>query len=375
MKNALYYSFKLLPLLLLCFLILTSCNDNPQSTTTNNKAYEDIDTMVASIKEDFEIVGLNYAILINGKLVHKNTMGIANIEQQVPMTIDKLFAVASISKLFSSTALHVLLKSKGRNVNETVGDFLPDQNLPESWKKLTLKQLLSHTSGIPDQIDYQIYLAPESDDFVIKQLYDKPFSSEPGEKNKYNATGFLLIRMIIEELSGQNFEVHMQEKYFNEFNLTKANYAGFKQIVSDRVTSYRKVEERFELFPLSYAPPMYAAAGLNIDIGELTVWFQEVLNESMLSQSELIDIWTPVKLNNGKNGAFGLGWDTYSLKKGWFATGHGGAGISSLRHYWNAKSSKTVTVILLTNGASNWIEMPDDINLKIAMRVLPEISE
>lgn len=72
------------------------------------------------------------------------------------MTIDNIFPIASISKLFSSIALHKLLTINNRNVNETVADFLPDRkDLPESWRKVTLKQLLSHTSGIPDQIDYQ----------------------------------------------------------------------------------------------------------------------------------------------------------------------------------------------------------------------------
>lgn len=88
------------------------------------------------------------------------------------------------------------------NVDETVGEFLPERtDLPASWRKLTLKQLLFHTSGIPDQIDYQIYLAPESEVNVIRELKEKPFSSEPETASKYNATGFLLIRIIIEKLA------------------------------------------------------------------------------------------------------------------------------------------------------------------------------
>ena len=67
----------------------------------------------------------------------------------------------SISKLFSSVALYKLLASSKRDISETVGDFLPNRtDLPSSWRSLTLKQLLSHTSVIPDQIDYQIFLAP-----------------------------------------------------------------------------------------------------------------------------------------------------------------------------------------------------------------------
>ena len=108
-------------------------------------------------------------------------MVLANAQLKVPMKLDNSFPVASISKLFSSIALHRLLRIHNRSVDETIGELLPNRkDLPESWRKLTLKQLLSHTSGIPDQIDYQIYLAPESDEYVIKSLKNKPFSSNPG---------------------------------------------------------------------------------------------------------------------------------------------------------------------------------------------------
>jgi CubicO group peptidase (beta-lactamase class C family) len=206
-----------------CFLI--SCQ---QKSKTNGEAtvFDKTDVYVEKMMDSLDIVGLNYCVLIDGKVMHKKAMGLANLEHQVPMTLDKLFAVASISKLFSSTALHRLLKDKNRSVDETVGEYLPNRkDLPESWQILTLKHLLTHTSGIPDQIDYQIYLAPESDEFVIDGLKDKPFTSVPGETTKYNATGFMLVRMIIEELAGQDFETHIQENYFDQFRLFVSNVA------------------------------------------------------------------------------------------------------------------------------------------------------
>ncbi|MFT5168491.1 MAG: CubicO group peptidase (beta-lactamase class C family) [Saprospiraceae bacterium] len=346
-----------------------SSNNNDTVTET---IFDKTDAYVEKMMDSLEIIGLNYAVLIDGKVTHKKSMGVANIEHQVPMNLDHLFAVASISKLFSSTALHRLLKSKNRNIKEAVGAFLPNRNgLPDSWRKLSLKQLLSHTSGMPDQIDYEIYLAPESEEYVIEGLKDKPFSSPSGDANKYNATGFLLVRMIIEALAEQDFETHMQENYFDKFNLAKANYGGFKKVVPNRVKSYRMVGENLEMFPLNYSPPMYAAAGLNINIDELVLWIQAVLAEKIVSKEYLTSIWTPVKLNNGNDGYFGLGWETNQLENKLWATGHGGAGISSIRHYWKEDAPGTVTVILLTNGARNWVQMPDDVNMGIAKYFMP----
>jgi CubicO group peptidase (beta-lactamase class C family) len=346
---------------------LTNCKNQTINKNKTNAIFEKTDKYVEKMIDSSGIIGLNYAILMDGKLLHEKAFGLANLDLKVPMTTDKLFAVASMSKMFSSIALHKLLQENDRNVSETVGEFLPKRtDLPATWRKLTLKQLLSHTSGIPDQIEYQIYLAPDSDSFVIESMKGKPFSSQPGTEAKYNATGFLLIRIIIEKLANQDFESYMQEKYFDKLQLHKANYGGFKKVVLNRVKSYRNVNNELQLFPLNYALPMYAAAGLNINMQELIVWFQSLLKEEVLTIKQLKNIWTPVKLNNNNDGYFGQGWVARKLQDGYRMTGHGGAGISAFAHYWNEETTKNITVIVLTNGARNWTVRPEQINAEIA---------
>ncbi|MDD7885473.1 serine hydrolase [Flavivirga sp. 57AJ16] len=357
-------------LYLLIIISFTSCKNKTEHNSkslTKNSIYEQTDAYVNKMMDSLGIIGLNYAILLNKEVVHQKTFGLSNLDLQVAMKQDNLFPVASISKLFSSTALNKLLKTKDRSINETVGQILPERtDLPLSWRNLTIKQLLSHTSGMPDQIDYQIFLNPENDEFVIEALKDKPFVFEPNESTRYCATGFLLLRMVFEKVSGQNFEAYMKENYFEKFDLTSAEYGGFLKTIPNRVTSYRTVNGQLELFPLGYSPSMYAAAGLNINIEDLTKWIQYVLNEKIMNKEKLSTIWKPVILNNGKPGYFGLGWETYKLKNNIWMTGHGGAGISSVRHYWKTDSDETVTIILLTNGARNWLQTPDDINMTIA---------
>jgi len=358
-------------------LFYSSCQSKEKPIKTNDVSiFDKTDTYVEKMMDSLDIIGLNYAILIDGKVVHKGTKGLANIEHNVPMKPDHLFAVASLSKLFSSTALHSLLISNNRNVNETVGDFLPNRfDLPESWRALTLKHLLSHTSGIPDQIDYDIFLAPESESFVIDALKDKPFSSEPDETNKYNATGFMLVCTVIEALANQDFETYMKRNYFDKYGLSKANYGGFKKVVPNRVTSYRMVENNLELFPLNYSSPMYAGAGLNINIDELILWMQAVLNYEILPKPYLDNVWEPVKLNSGDTGYFGLGWEAYKFDDKIAINGHAGGGIVSLLHYRTADYPNGLTIILLTNGAKNWVQMPHDVNMGIASYFIPEILD
>jgi len=341
------------------------------SQSVHSQVFNKTDGYLQSMMDRLKIVGLNYAVLIDNKVVHKKSFGVANAQLQVPMKLSNSFPVASISKMFSSIALHKLLSIHNRSVNETVAEFLPKRtDLPESWRKLSLKQLLSHTSGVPDQIDYQIYLAPKSEKFVIDGMKNKPFSSVPGTEVKYNATGFLLVRIIIEKLANQGFESYMQKEYFDKLGLSSANYGGFKKVVPNRVTCYQKINSKLEMFPLNYSSPMYAGAGLNITINDLIKWFQALQNEQILSKEQLMKIWTPVKLNNGKEGYFGLGWEAYRLQDAYRMVGHGGAGISSFRHYWNERTNQNLTVILLTNGALNWKTRPNQLNAQIANMIL-----
>ncbi|UOY07315.1 beta-lactamase family protein [Muricauda sp. SCSIO 64092] len=348
-------------------LVITGLTGKSYAQENDKSVFTKTDAYLESTIDSLKIIGLNYAILIDKKVVHKKSFGSAHAQLNVPMTMDKSFPVASISKLFSSIALYKLVSIHEREVSETVGDFLPNRNdLPESWRKLTLEQLLSHTSGVPDQIDYQIYLAPDSEKSVIDALRDKPFSSKPGTESKYNATGFLLIRAIIEKLANQDFESHMQTEYFDKLNLSSAIYGGFKKVIPNRVTCYQKNNGNLEMFPLNYSPPMYAGAGLNIAMDDLIKWFQAVQDGQILTKDQLEAIWTPVKLTNGTDGYFGLGWESYKLQDGYRMVGHGGAGISSFRHYWNDRTNENLTVILLTNGAYDWKVRPNQINSVIA---------
>ncbi len=117
---------------------------------------------------------------------------------------------------------------------------------------------------------------------------------------------------------------------------------------------------------------MYAGAGLNISINDLAKWFQVIQKEKIITKKQLEKVWAPVKLKSGKDGYFGLGWESYRLQNDYRMVGHGGAGISSFRHYWNEKTNQNVTVILLTNGALNWTIRPNQINSQIATIILED---
>ncbi len=348
--------------LALLFTIANLCSQN------NHKiAIAKADTYINSVRAENEIIGIQYAVLINGQLIHQKEFGYANLEHKVVLQKNTVFKLASISKLFSSVALHKLLVEQNRSVEETLGAFLEDNYaIPNEWKALTLRQILSHTSGLPDQIDYGIYLAPTSEEFVLEAMKDKPFKALPGEASRYNATGFLLVKLVIEKLAKISFEQHMQEVFFEEYNLKTATYGGYKKIIPNRVQCYQTKNGRLEMFPLNYATPMYAAAGLNCTMKDLIVWLQHLLDGDYFPTKLLQKIMTPVPINNTSVGDFGLGWEAKKIANGIHYAGHGGAGISSVSHFWGDGLAKDITVIVLTNGAKQWKKTPKEITAAIA---------
>ena len=137
-------------------------------------------------------------------------------------------------------------------------------------------------------------------------------------------------------------------------------------------SAYRLVNDELEVFPLNYSPTMYAAAGLNVSAAELSVWLEALLDGQILAPEHLREIWTPSVHKDGTAGDFGLGWAP-EVKGDRWVVGHGGVGISFLGHYGHRSDERTVSVILLTNGARDWSTSPYELNRAIARMFAPEV--
>lgn len=119
--------------LILQLLLITCLIGKSYGQENGKSVFNKTDAYIESTIDSLKIIGLNYVILVDNKVVHKKSFGSAHAQLKAPMTIDKSFPVASISKLFSSVALHKLLSIYKRDVNETVEGFLPNRNdLPET---------------------------------------------------------------------------------------------------------------------------------------------------------------------------------------------------------------------------------------------------
>src|SRR5262249_10351312 len=148
------------------------------------------------------IPGLVVGVVRDGKLARTGAYGLADVENEVPATVDTVFEIGSISKQFTATAVLLLAKDGKLSLADPLSRFVG--GLPEAWRAITIRQLLTHTSGIPDIEEIFGYGAYRNR-FTPKEIVDvansRPVDFAPGEKFHYSNTGYYLLARALEAAS------------------------------------------------------------------------------------------------------------------------------------------------------------------------------
>lgn len=316
----------------------------------------------------------NVLVAENGKVVYKKSFGFADFENKIPNSESSRFNIASVSKTFTSVAI-LQLKEKGKlGLDDPVKKYLPE--FP--YADITIKHLLSHTSGLPD-----IELFDDLTDKVITNQqvlpslnqWKTPLSFKPGEKWEYSNVNFNLLLLVVEKVSGQPFREYLQENIFSKAQMSDTylleDYLHVRndknRVVSHKLPqlySENPVDVQNKIFP--FVIGLHRLSGLKGDgdiistTADLLKYDQCLYGGILLKQATLNEAFTPTRLNNGEpaytsinlgKNAYGLGWfifeDTSKGKIVWHTGGVPGSVSVLLRNI-----SKNQTVILLDNANS-----------------------
>lgn len=320
-----------------------------------------VDDYVREEMRQRKIPGLTLAVIQNGKVVKQTAYGLANVELNVPATLDTVYQIASVTKSFTGAAIMALVEEGRLSLDDKVAKWLP--SIPAAWNEVTVRHCLTHTSGLPDlhEDECSEYIADTREE-ALQKLARLPVVSKPGEKWSYNQTGFMLAGMIIETLSGMSFEDFLHQRFFRPLGMTSTRFGDYREIIPKRASIYTRykrcrVDEKVspdKIYTLQngyvYEPFMYPGAGLNTTSGDLVKWNLAVDSGRVLKKATLDEMWMPVKLNDGKvlhvDGTLGyaIGWSVDD-RPGHKAVGHSGGDSTS---YWRFVDDK-LTVIVLTN--------------------------
>jgi CubicO group peptidase (beta-lactamase class C family) len=345
--------------LVFLFTILLLYNKVSRAQSISDK----VKTYLVNEMERQKIPGLQIVVIYQNKVILSKALGIANVEFSVPPNEHTIFSINSITKVFTGTAIMQLVEEGKIDIEKPASDYL--DSLPPNWQSITIKQLLSHTSGLPNvEDDYTGGLVGnKGEDTAWKIVKAMPLEFLPGEQFSYNATNYLLLGKIIEKYGKLPFEQFIQKYqldvvgmkrtlYGNSYNVVKNKAPTYSFYSQDKSTGeyikYNQLLEVHEEFPKM----LRTDAGMFSSAEEIAQWVIALQTKRLLKDDKSIKtMWTPVKLNNGVYGGFGdilnayaLGWPVVERKQHPAVAPIGGGRAAFLIY-----PQDDLTIILLTN--------------------------
>lgn len=310
---------------------------------------DDVDDYVQEQMNKQHIPGLALAVVKNGVLTKTAGYGLANVELNVPVRPDTVFQIQSITKTFTASAVMVLVEEGKIGLDDKTTRHL--DGLPESWKEITVRQLLSHTSGIKDfinepTVDMRKDIQPED---VIESLRKLPLNFQPGEKYVYSNTGYHLLAMIIRKVTGQYWGEFLKERILIPLEMNDTRVISLSNIITNRASGY--LWENGELRNGRFIAPTilaYAGGGLRSTVLDLAKWDAALYTEKILKRSSLDQMWTPMKLNDGSASSYGLGWGVTNYH-GHRLISHTGSHMTGFKTALARFVDDKLTVIVFTN--------------------------
>jgi CubicO group peptidase (beta-lactamase class C family) len=315
---------KLSILMRIKFFILLTVIFSGNLVLSQNKKREIISYLKKEMEEK-KIPGCQLVVIRDNKILLSEALGIADVSFSIPVKKNTVFSINSISKVFTSVAIMQLQEQDKLNINDHILHYI--DSIPENWKKITIKQLMSHTSGLPDIENEKGLIGDKGQDLAWLEVKKLPLQSEVGEKFSYNATNYYILQRIIEKCSGTTFEKFVRKNQFdvlgikeiyygNSYDVIKNKCATYTYYSQDKITSEyikdTRLKEAYEEFPSK----MLTDAGAFTTAEEMAKWIIGLQSGRLLEKNEDIDaIWEPVKLNNGTYDGFGGVLNAYAL--GW----------------------------------------------------------
>ena len=283
----------------------------------------------------------------NGKIVSKGAFGWRDAENRLPMEEDTIFEMASVTKMFTATAVMLLVREGKLGLDDEYAKFFPEYPYPG----VTVRHLLTHTSGMPEEFDTEDWVAPvlekehripPCNDIIrfIRESDEEP-DCAPGERFDYTDVGYCLLANLVEKLSGVRFEDFLKKAVFEPSGMKDSGIYHTRRDgrPSDRFARNMVLEDDGYVpsdVSKHTAPYVVGSDGLNgcdylyTTIFDMLAWDRALREEKVLTREEQMIMYTPVKLNSGEDytdedgEGYGFGWGIASDGKHGLIVSHSG---------------------------------------------------
>lgn len=331
--------------LFLVFLVLTI------SALAQNQQFNDVDKFVKAEMEKQKIPGVALAIVNEGKISYSKGYGFANLEHQVPVKVETIFQSGSVGKQFTSAAIMLLVEDGKINLEDKITKYFKDT--PETWKNITVRHLLTHTSGMTDYPEPFDYRKDYTEGDLYKMITEIPLGFQPGEKWSYSNLGYVTLGILIRKVSGKYFGDFLQERVFKPLDMKTARVISEADIVPNRAAGYVLVKG--ELKNQEWVSPSLNSTGdgaLYLTLGDMAKWDAALYGEKLFKKTSLEQMWSPVKLNDGKTHPYGFGWALGKVS-GSQTVEHGGAWQGFKTYIARYLDEKTTIIVFANAGHAN----------------------
>lgn len=295
-------------------------------TLTKAQNFErSVDSLISTVFKDKNGPGAVFMVAKDGKAIYQKAFGKANLELGVDMNTKNVFQLGSMTKQFTAIAILMLAEQGKLAVTDPITKYLPDY---PAGDKITLHELLTHTSGIKDFTKMKSIQQIAQKDLSPKELIaffkNEPMDFLPGEKFDYNNSGYVILGHIIELVSGETYENYIQKYIFEKIGMENSRYASDLAVINNRAYGYNKKETGYiNKAKISFTIP-FSSGSLMSTLGDMLKW-QNALNLNLLLKPETINkAFTTYKLNSGEAFNYGYGWHLKEIN-GIATREHGGS--------------------------------------------------
>nr|WP_276595255.1 serine hydrolase domain-containing protein [Roseateles albus] len=285
----------------------------------------------------------------NGRIIHRAAYGSADMAAQSPLAVKDMFRIGSLTKQFTAAAIMCLHERKLLDVRERLHHYLPAY--PAHGQNICLEHLLQHTSGIRCFTDSAGFDQLEASDLSQRQVLDlfqhEALMFAPGAQFSYSNSGYFLLGLVIEKVSGRALAHFFQEEFFAPLGMHATALEGHAGIWP--IQGYTEDPDLQAAPPISMATP-FAAGALVSTVDDLFRWEQQVGRAGVLSVESWQRMWQPSPLPGGASSGYGYGFETRSID-GLAVVDHDG-GISGFSAYSARTLDKSLFVCVLSNNDS-----------------------
>lgn len=295
-----------------------------------------------------QIPGCAVLVRLEGKVVLSAGYGLANIEHGVGVTPQTVFQSGSMGKQFTAMAVMMLAEEGKLSLDDRVSKHL---SVPSKWSGITVRHLLTHTSGLGDYPEDFSLQKNYTEKELLKMIAAEPLGFAPGEKWNYSNLGYVTLGILIHKVSGAFYGELLQKRIFGPLGMMNTRIINEADVIPNRAAGY--VLKEGVLKNQEWVAPTVnttADGSLYFTVEDLAKWDEALDAKKLLSAAGYEQMWTPVKLNNGRTAPYGFGWGIRKTDSGHPVVEHGGAwqGFAS---YIARYPEDRLTVAILCNRA------------------------